>query len=72
MNCEEILEKYQLYLDEELERQKIESFKQHIESCSKCGRILKFERHFHMTITKKFKTRSAPEELAKKIRTEIF
>lgn len=72
MNCEEILEKYQLYLDDELERQKIESFKQHIESCPECGRILKFEQHFHMTITRKFKTRSAPEELAEKIRTEIF
>jgi mycothiol system anti-sigma-R factor len=72
MNCEDVKEKYQLYLDGELDAAEVESFKQHIEQCSQCGRILKFERHFHMTITKKFKSRSAPDELIKKIRTKLF
>lgn len=72
MNCEEILDKYQLFLDGELDEEEIQSFKQHLNECQDCGQILRFERHFHMTITRKFRSRSAPDELMKKIRTKLF
>lgn len=72
MDCKEFKNKYQLFLDGELEESKFESFEQHINECKDCGRIIKFERHFHLTITRKVKTRTAPNELLKRIRTKLF
>lgn len=72
MDCKEIQEKYQLFLDGELNDGEFHSFEKHVKECKKCGRIVKFERHFHMTITRKIETRSAPQDLIKKIRTKLF
>jgi len=72
MDCEEVKNKYQLFLDGELGKSEFKSFEKHMKECNDCGRIIKFERHFHMTITRKVQTRSAPKELIKRIRTKLF
>jgi len=76
MDCETVQEKYQQFLDNELNDSEAGSFQQHLKNCDQCGRILKFERHFHMTITKKisrnFKKRAPSNDLMERIRSELF
>lgn len=72
MDCQEFIEKYQLYLDQELNEKQYRTFEKHIRHCSQCGRRIQFEIQFKTTIVKKFEGREAPKELQKKIRTKLF
>lgn len=74
MDCREILKTYQLYVDDEMDDDQIEVFKQHIENCPECKFRIQIETQFKVTITKKiqYKYKSAPSDLEKRIRNRIF
>jgi len=72
MNCEEVLELYQRYLDNELRDRRSSSVKDHIENCRQCKKVLIIERRFKAVIIKKIKRQKAPLELKEKIKKQIF
>lgn len=72
MECREIREKYQLYVDDEMEQEKVKSLKQHIENCKECKFFIRFEVKFTTIIQKKIKTRSAPDQLLDQIKNKLF
>jgi len=72
MDCEEILELYQRYLDGELGDGKNNNIENHVENCARCKKVLIIERRFKAVIVKKIKRDKAPPELKKKIKTQIF
>ncbi|MFB6357374.1 MAG: zf-HC2 domain-containing protein [bacterium] len=72
MDCKEVRKKHYLFVDGELKSTQVQSVKQHIEECPKCGRRIRIERKFKSTIVNNFEPSEAPSELKEKISSEIF
>ncbi|MFB6345277.1 MAG: zf-HC2 domain-containing protein [bacterium] len=71
MDCRQILKLYQLYVDQEMDNSMVDLVKQHMENCPDCQYRVKFEVKFSTIIRKKFKTRSAPDDLKERIKKKL-
>lgn len=69
--CQQLMDKLYLLLDEELSEREIVGLRAHLEDCPGCLDRFEVEREFKVLIRKRCGTQAAPSELLAKIRERL-
>ena len=71
MNCIEVAKSMQLFLDEELPFQQVETVQLHVATCSVCQEKLKSEQTFRQTLKEKISRKTATDTILDGVRTAV-
>ncbi len=71
MNCIDVAKSMQLFLDEELPFQQVETVQLHVATCNVCQEKLKSEQVFRQAIREKISRKTATDTILDTVRTAV-
>ena len=71
MNCRKVREVVFLYIDNEMEKDLLASFRSHVQLCPECARRIRYTKTVVLLVRRRCGHESAPAELRRKILTSL-